>query len=207
MVLQNARGRVSCCAHRCCCKRPALTTSSLFLYPDDEQLDVDNDEHLDVDDGDKLGVDGGENLGDKLNVDDSNKLGLDDGNKLYVDGCGRLGVDNGNIIGVDNSVRLGMDDGDRLCVDDGDPLVVYSVHGMNVLQQYSRKHNNKQHQISLKRSNKNRNRMRILGLIRYTDQRSDLSNGQRERELEKLQCELESSARSLSVPSYQGQPR
>ena len=40
-----------------------------------------------------------------------------------------------------------------------------SVHGMKVLQQYSRK-----------RNNKNRNRMRILRMIRYTDQRRDLSN-------------------------------
>ena len=54
-----------------------------------------------------------------------------------------------------------------------------SVHGTKVLQQYSPK-----------RTNKNRNRKRIQKMIRYTEQCSDLSNEQRERELEKLQCEM-----------------
>ena len=55
-----------------------------------------------------------------------------------------------------------------------------SVHGTKVLQQYSPK-----------RTNKNRNRKRIRKMIRYTEQCSDLSNEQRERELERLQYELE----------------
>ena len=55
-----------------------------------------------------------------------------------------------------------------------------SVQGTTVLQQYS-----------LKRTNKNRNRKRIRKMIRYTEQCSDLSNEQRERELERLQYELE----------------
>ena len=184
MVLQTARGRGSCCACRCCC--PAFI----------------------------------EKIGGGANSAESNSTRPISVEDVPYDGSIGVKVQPQQIVGGEaNSVKLNSsppisvedvsDDKDEDLRELMSPLRNQtpsegewmepittpsattaavptinenscSVHGMKVLQQYSSK-----------RSNKNRNRKRILGMMRYIDQRSDLSNEQRERELERLQYELE----------------